>query len=227
MNTPKPDKTIDELFAEFLTDQEARLSPRTYDKYEGIIDLYRSYLERYWPGHSGKEYDAVTKTQGTYCGTFGVEDIASGFSEFLGYFMPRKVIAGNATMKAAGTVIKKLARWLVEKGYTEDDESIRELVGETARDLPASQKLLDRLDDWLAENAPEEYGREVEGHFWIQRIEPGRLWLEPILSGEREIGPIPVPEMVTRACKVGWDVGGVVGESAQGWQLVEVWNISP
>ena len=72
-----------------------------------------------------------------------------------------------------------------------------------------------------------EYGREVEGHFGIQRIEPGRLWLEPILSGEREIGPIPVPERVTRACKVGWDVGGVVGESAQGWRLVEVWNISP
>jgi hypothetical protein len=29
--------------------------------------------------------------------------------------MPRKVIAGNATMKAAGTVVKKLARWLVAK----------------------------------------------------------------------------------------------------------------
>jgi hypothetical protein len=26
---------------------------------------------------------------------------------------------------------------------------------------------------------------------------------------------------------VGWDVGGVVGETAQGWRLVEVWNISP
>ena len=105
MNNPKPDKTIDELFAEFLADQEARLSSKTYGKYEGIIDLYRSYLERYWPGHLRKEYDAITKTQGTYCGTFGAEDITSGFSEFLGYFMPRKVIAGNETMKAAGTVI--------------------------------------------------------------------------------------------------------------------------
>jgi len=227
MNTPRPDKTIDQLFEGFLADQEARLSPKTYDKYEGIIHPYRSYLERYWPGHSGKDYDAITKAKGTYCGTFGAEDITPGFSEFLGYFMPRKVIAGNETMKAAGTVIKKLARWLVEKGYTEDDESTRELVGTTARDLPASQKLLDRLDDWLAENAPEDRGREVEGHFWIKRVEPGRIWLESILSREREIGPIPVPEKITRACKVGWDVGGVVGETAQGWRLVEVWNISP
>ena len=43
--------------------------------------------------------------------------------------MPHKVIAGNETMKAAGTVVKKLAKWLVEKGYTEDDESSGRLVG--------------------------------------------------------------------------------------------------
>jgi hypothetical protein len=227
MNTPKPDKTIDQLFEEFLDDQEARLSPKTFDKYERIIHLYRSYLESYWPDHSGKDYETITKAKGTYCGTFGADDITSGFSEFLGDFMPRKVIAGNETMKAAETVIKKLARWLVERGHTEDDESIRELVGTTARDLPASQKLLDRLDDWLAESAPEEYGREVEGHFWITRVAPGQIWLDPLLSGERTIGPIPVPEKFTRACKVGWDVGGAVAETAQGWRLVEVWNISP
>jgi hypothetical protein len=227
MYTPITDKTIDKLFAEFLADQEARLSPQTYDKYEQIIHLYRSYLESYRPDHSGKEYEAITKAKVTYCGTFGAEEIASGFSEFLGYFMPRKVIAGNETMKAAGTVTKKLAKWLVQKGHTKDDESIRELVGRAARDLPASQTLLDRLDDWLAENAPEEHGRKVEGHFSIERVEPGRLWLEPIHSGERTVGPIPVPEKLTRAFKVGWDVGGVVGETAQGWRLVEVWNIAP
>ena len=127
------------------------------------------------PGHSGKDSDAISRAGGTYCGTYGADDITAGFSEFLGYYMPRKVIADVATMKAAGTVIKKLARWLIEKGYAEDDESTRELVGTTARDLPASQKLLDRLDDWLAENAPEDCGREVEGHFWIKRVEPGRM----------------------------------------------------
>ncbi len=227
MNSPNPGKTIAQLFEEFLADQKARLSPKSYAKYEGIIHLYRSYLESYWPGHSGKEYDAITKTKGTYCGTFGAGEITSGFSEFLEYFMPRKVIAGNETMKSAGTVIKKLAKWLAEKGSIDDDGFTRERVSEAARDLPASQKLLDRLDDWLTENAPEEYGREVEGHFWITRVEPGQLWLEPILPGEPLIGPIPVPEKITRACKVGWDIGGVVGKTAQGWRLVEVWNISP
>jgi hypothetical protein len=227
MDTPGPDKTIDQLFAEFLADQKARLSPKTYSKYDAIIDLYGSYLERYWPGHTGQDYDAITKAKGTYCGTYGAEDITSGFSEFLGYFMPCKVIAGDEIMKAAGTVIKKLTRWLAEKGYTELDESVRELVGAAARDLPASQKLLDELCNWLDETGPSPPGREIEGHFVIQRIGPGQIWLDPTFTGDQEVGPIPVPAKVARACKVGWDIGGVVVQTKKGWRLAEVWNISP
>jgi hypothetical protein len=192
-----------------------------------IIELYRAYLERYWPGHSGEDFQAITGAKGTCCGTYGAEDIASGFSEFLGYFMPRKVLAGNETMKAAGTVVKKLARWLTEKGYTEDDESVRELVGTAAHDLPASQKLLDDLDNWLAESGPVDPGKEIEGHFLIHRTGPKQIWLESLISGHAEIGPIPVPAKIAKACKVGWDVGGVVALTSKGWRLVEVWNISP
>jgi hypothetical protein len=227
MSTPRPGQTIDDLFAEFLATQKASLSPQTYGRYEGIVDLYRSYRERYWPGHSGTDYDAITRAGGTYCGTYGAEDMTSGFSEFLGYFMPYKVIAGNATMKAAGTVVQKLARWLVEQSYTEDDETIRELVGTAARDRPARQKLLDDLDDWLAATGPARAGKEIEGHFLIQRVGPRQIWLESLISGESELGPIPVPAHVARACQVGWDGGGVVARTSRGWRLVEVWNISP
>src|SRR5271157_1541678 len=109
MKNRKPDKTIDQLFKEFLVDQKARLSPRTLTKYQDAIDLYRSYLESYWPDHSQEEYNAITESDGTYCATFGAKEMASGFCEFLDYFMPHKVIAGNETMKTAGTVVKKLA----------------------------------------------------------------------------------------------------------------------
>ena len=228
MSTPRPDRTIDDLFAEFLAAQKARLSPTTYARYEAVIDnLYRGYLERYWPGHTGKDYDAVTRAGGTYCGTYGADDITSGFSEFLGSFMPHKVIASNETMKAAGTVIKKLARWLVAQGYTEDDEAVQGRVREAARDLPASQKLLDALNDWLDETAPVRSGKEIEGHFLIDRVEGKQIWLESLLSGDAGIGPVPVPAAIARACKVGWDIGGVVARTRTGWRLVEVWNISP
>ena len=124
MSQSKPTVTIDQVFQEFLAEQEARLSPATLSKYEGILDLLRSCLEGYWPGHDRGEYDRITKAGGAYCGTFGPEEILAGLSEFLGYFMPRKVVAGKETMEAAGTVTKKLVKWLAQKGYVEDDERL-------------------------------------------------------------------------------------------------------
>lgn len=226
MCKPKPDKTIEKILDEFLADQEARLSAKTYSRYEDSIHLYRSYLESYWPGHDHKEYDAITDAGGTYCKTFGAEDIASGFSEFLNYFMPMKVIGSQETMKSAGTVIKKLTKWLIAKGYIEDDEMISERVRESARDLPATQKLLDSLSDWIDEDDPVNFKTKVEGHFLIQRIGPKQIWLEP-LTGEPMVGPISVPAKIARACQVGWDIGGAVGLTPKGWRLIEVWNVSP
>jgi hypothetical protein len=227
MSKAKPDKTISKLFEEFLADQKARLRPKTYVRYEGSIHLYRSYLESYWPGHEQKEYNAVTKAGGTYCDRFGAEDIASGFSEFLGYFMPMKVMGGNDTMTAAGTTIKKLAKWLAAKGYIDDNEVTSEGIREAARDLPASQKLLDALDDWIEENDPVHSKTKVEGHFLIQRIGPKEIWLEPFMTGDPVLGPIPVSAKVARACKLGWNIGGSVASTAKGWRLVEVWNVTP
>ena len=142
MKTGKPTKTIDQVFEEFLADQKVRLSPTTYRRYNDILDLFRSCLEGYWPGHDQEEYNRITDAGGNYCGTFGPEEIAGGLSEFLGYFMPHKVIAGKETMKAAGTVTKKLMKWSAEKGYVDDTEALEmaeERAGKAAHDLPAAR----------------------------------------------------------------------------------------
>ena len=117
---PIAKKVISQAFAEFLGDQEARLSSRTLAKYRDILSLFESYLESYWPGHDQDEYSRITAQGGTFCGTFGPEEIPGGYGEFLGYFMPNKVMCGKETLKAAGTVTKNLAKWLAEKGYVED-----------------------------------------------------------------------------------------------------------
>jgi hypothetical protein len=230
MSIPKPAKTIDDVFGEFLADQEARLSPTTYRRYDDILDLFRSCLEGYWPGHSQEEYDRITAKGGTFCGSFGPEEITFGLGEFLGYFMPHKVVAGKQTMQAAGTVTKKLLKWLAEKGYVEDAETLemaKERAGEAARDLPAACDVTDMLEAYLDEHAPEHYSREIEGHFTVLRVEPGKLWLEPLTSGDREVGPVPVHQEVSRRCKRGWDISGIVVKTSKGWRLLEVWNVSP
>jgi hypothetical protein len=227
MTAAKPAKTLAQIFAEFLADQKARVSHKTFLKYQGVIDLYKSYLESYWPGHDQAEYDRITKAGGTFCGTFGPEEATAGYGEFLGYFMPRKVMCGKEMMQAAGTVTKKLAKWLAEKGYIEDTEDDQERAGEAARDLPNASKVLDLLDAYVDEAAPARHGGETEDHFWIERIEPGKLWLKPLTAGDTVIGPVAVPRQVTELCRPMWDIGGVVANTAAGWRFVEVWNVSP
>ena len=100
-------------------------------------------------------------------------------------------------------------------------------ASDAARDLPASQDVVDLLQVYLDEYAPERHSRELEDHFTVTRVEPGKLWLEPFVSGDREIGPVPVPREVSNLCKVGWDVGGTVVKTPKGWRLAEVWNVSP
>jgi hypothetical protein len=114
-----PAKTIEQVLDEFLDEQQARWGHRTYEKYETIIVLLKRYMESYFPDHDG-EYEKVTKGGGSYCGTYGPEDIAGAFGMFLDYFMPHKVLCGSGTEKAASTVIRKLAKWLVAKGYDPD-----------------------------------------------------------------------------------------------------------
>jgi hypothetical protein len=115
----KQKKTIDDVLAEFLAEQQARLSKATFSRYDLVIHWLKSYCESYWPGHDG-EYDRVTKAGGTFCGTYGPEDIAEAFGMFLDYFIPRKVISPEGAIKAAPAVVRKLAKWLVAKGYDPD-----------------------------------------------------------------------------------------------------------
>jgi hypothetical protein len=224
---PTTNRTISQVLEEFLSDQEARLSQRTVSKYEDIVSLFKSYLESYWPGHDQDEYNRITDEGGTFCGSFGPEEILGGYGEFLGYFMPHKVMCGKETMKAAGTVTKKLAKWLVEKGYAEDTSCAQERAQEAARDLPAAQDVLDLLGDYVDVNVPHAYQDGIEDHFWIKKIEPGKLWLEPLTMFDKVIGPVPVPKKVTQLCQEMWDIGGIVVKTNRGWRLLEVWSVSP
>jgi hypothetical protein len=227
MATAKPAKTLTQVFEEFLTDQKARMKHKTFLKYQSVIGLYRMYLESYWPGHDQAEYSRITKAGGTYCSTFGPEEATTGYREFLGYFMPRKVMCGKETMQAAGTVTKKLAKWLAEKGYIHDTGHEQERAGKAASDLPKARKVLDLLEAYVQETAGARQGDEIEDHFWIEKIERGELWLNPLTASGTVIGPVPVPEQVTQLCGTMWDIGGVVAKTPQGWRFIEVRNVSP
>jgi len=130
-------------------------------------------------------------------------------------------------MKAAGTVTNKLANWLAEKGYAEDTAAAVERAATARVELPAAEEVLDMLDAYVDETAPDRYTEEIEDHFWIKKIEPGKLWLESFTMYDRLIGPVPVPNRVTQLCREMWDIGSVVVKTRQGWRLLEIWNVTP
>lgn len=143
MEQTKYAKTISQVFEEFLADSDARFSQQTYAKCETIIHLYESYLERYWPDHDS-EQEAITNPGGTYCGTFGPKEAIENIGMFLGYFMADKVICGKGTLQAAGTVTRKLAKWLQQEGHINKTD---DALGVNRRDRNTLIRLKDTQQD--------------------------------------------------------------------------------
>lgn len=228
--------TIAEVLKQFLADQRQRLAPKTFASYEYVIDLLQHSLNGSAYQSLGKSesalFERLFKASGAdhreFCEIFGPEHILPNIGEFLGYFMVRKVIAGKDTLRAAGTVTKKLARWLAEKGYVkaEDAGVAADRGGAAARDLPKAEELAALLREFAEDQERGGEESEIEDHFTLTRVEPGRLWLEGMLDG-RSVGPVKVPEQISRRCRVGWSISGVIAHAGKAWRFVEAWNVYP
>jgi hypothetical protein len=118
--------------------------------------------------------------------------------------MVSKVMAGADTLRASGTVVKKLARWLAEHNYvrTEDMALAIEQGADAARNLPAAEKLSALLYD-LTAGRHEPHGSDIEGRFSITNVAPGRIWPQDDDDG-KDYGPILLAEKATKLCRVGW-----------------------
>lgn len=228
--------TIAEVLERFLAEQRPRLAAKTFTRYEYVIELFEHSL-------NGSAYQSLGKTESAlfdrlfnaggaehreFCEIFGPEQILPNLGEFLGYFMVRKVIAGKDTLRAAGTVTKRLARWLAQKGYAKAAEATEgvERGGAAARDLPKAEELASLLRGVAEDRERGDSEDDIEDHFRLTRVEPGKLWFDGMLDG-CELGPIEVPVEISRRCRVGWSISGVVGRVGKRWRIVEAWNVYP
>jgi len=107
---------IEEVLEQFLNDKRKQLKPGTIRKYESIIDLFEHSLNSYaYQGLNKAEsemFDELYEAQGDahreFVQIFGPEKIPDNIGEFLGYFMPRKVMCGKEMLKSAGTVLAEM-----------------------------------------------------------------------------------------------------------------------
>ena len=215
---PQPaSHTIEQVFDEFLGDQRRRLRPRTLSKYEDVLGLLRDHLNGYaYQSLSTAEaalfdryYNAPGDKHLEFCQLFGPDKIVANLGGFLGYFMIRKVVAGQDLKRAAGTVTKKLSTWLAAQGHVAEDEAQEgaDLGAEAARDLPKAERAARILYDATTNLAlgSHDLGDDFLefNHRTIAKVEAGRLWLEGFERGTRRAyGPILVPAAATKLlCK--------------------------
>jgi hypothetical protein len=103
---PPAQQTIDGALEQFLAEQRERLSPRTFRNYAEVVELLRHSLDGYAYSPLDDEERArweeafEADEERAFCRLFGPEKIPEHLGEFLGYFMVRKVIAGQELLKA-------------------------------------------------------------------------------------------------------------------------------
>jgi hypothetical protein len=223
---------IDDLFDAFLTEQRTRLAARTVRNYEAIIGLLRDCLNGY--GHQSLDPEerrrweaAFDRDEDAFVHLFGAEKIVENLGEFLGYFMVRKVAAGEELLRAAGTVTKKLVKWLANGGHL-DAASARaaaEQAGDAARDLPRAEKLFRLLYEHARRSTVDAGDLEdddyIEDFLMIDRVEPGELWFEG------DLGPVKVPRAASALAQPGWTLSITLARSRGRWQLLEVGTVYP
>lgn len=225
--------SIDEVLSAFLSAQEQRLAARTFANYRSVVDLLRhclnGYGHQYLDDDERRRYEAAFDAgdEDAFVHLFGPEKIVDGLGEFLDYFMVRKVMAGEELLRSAGTVTKKLAKWMAANGYL-DTAAAGEAVergSSAARDLPRAERLSRLLFDQAQRQAKDDTDLVdddvVEDYFTIERVEPGALWL----SGE--VGPVKVGKEASSLAQPGWSVYLVLGRVARGWKVLESGNVYP
>jgi hypothetical protein len=196
------------------------------------VGLLRSCLNNYGREElddveQGRLDAAYERDEEAFVHLFGPDKLVGGLAGFLGYFMVRKVMAGEDLLRAAGTVTKRLGRWLEEHGYVDSAVAadVADRGAEAARDLPRAERLASMLFD-LAEQSDLDLDAlndsdVVEGYLTIERVEPLALWFE------RGIGPVKVPKTASDLARPGWSVNVVLARVLNAWQFVEVGNVYP
>ena len=226
--------TIEQVLQEFLDDQALRLKEGTLDKYGSVIELLEACLEGY--GHNyldeaegelfEQHYDSAVDEETVFCRLFGPEKIADNTGEFLGYFMPHKVICGEDLLCASGTVMKKLSSWLLEKGYIDPDASayMKENAEKAIRYLPAADRLSNALFDYV-ESQPfvEEKEEELADLFKVIKVEPGRIHLEG--PGSEEAVVVKVPARISQICREGFMLNLLLIKTKKGWEIAEAGSV--
>jgi len=218
---------IDESIRLFLKEESEKLSTKTMERYEYVLELFQDYLTSYAGLSSEEDKDEnIILTADT-------RELHDGqVSSFLEWFLIRKVMGPAWLNTSAPGIMKKYIQWLDKKGLIAEGsmDNAVEATKKASKDLPRVEKAADLLfklcdknsdrfldDDFEDEDYMEGYGKVIG-------IFEDKLYLD--YEGDK-IGPIQIAKEIAKHLRKGDTVNLVVGRKGKLWYPLEVGNVYP
>lgn len=211
----------------FLKKMSGTVSKKTAEKYKDVLKLFHDYLANYGDlSHEEHKDKGIILTAGT------IELHDGQVSDFLEWFLIRKVLGPEWLKTTAPGIMKKYIKWLDTKGLLAEGamEEIDETTKNASKNLPRVEKaamllykLCEKNNDKFGEI--EFYDKDYnEGYGEVIGILEDKLHLD--YDGEKT-GPIQITKEIAKLLKKGDTVNLVVGRKGKLWYPLEVGNVYP
>jgi len=136
-------------------------------------------------------------------------------------------MCGKEMLKSAGTVVKKLGKWLVGHGYVTDESSSNmvELGKEASSELPAAEELAEMLFEYADCHPVSGWADEIDDYLTVKKVEPGKIYFSNPDNAHGDAVVLALPKRITDKCKVDWQINLFLGKTKKGWQIIEVGQV--
>jgi hypothetical protein len=143
--------------------------------------------------------------------------------------MIKKVMGSKELMKTVGRVMRKIVKWMNEKGYMpeEEFENTAGIVVQLKDELPKVEGLSGLIYGHIRNNPIDDFTESVDGYFKVTKIESRKLWLENYMRGRGTVGPVSVSTEISSMCNVGWIICLELGKTGKSWKMLECDNVYP
>jgi hypothetical protein len=226
---------LKKILDDFLAEQDQRLSKRTFNDYQNVIELFKDYLNSYaymfLPEEEQQNFEEkAIYGEESYCEMYSVDKLSSmQIDDFMTDFMIRKVMAEKYLMKTTATVMRRFSKWLKNNDYISQEkfDIIYTTINEKKDDLPKAAELSDLIYDESIKNEFNKYSSYAEGNYAITKIKPGKLWVRDYMESGDEIGPVIVPKKITNLAAKDFFVYLELGKKGNKYYIVNSGNVYP
>ena len=236
-----PGASIQSVLREFLEDRRRDLAPLEFRLYRHVVLFLELCINNY--GHRNLDEENRERYERLYRDfdsggrdffeLFGPELLLPELDFFTGTFLKREVHTSEKVVRKASDVVSELRLWLLKRGHVtakaleDHEESLRARERLKRRLRPMARRVSRSLVSLDPSTLAEDDYVALDDHL-VGRVEPGRVWLRVHrTAAPEEIGPIVLPEELTRHLRTGWTLCCSLGRLRGRWRFVELSEIHP